>query len=48
MKNLLDKNCAGDKRMFQWSNSYFVDVTSGRCIPRDHTPEEAEWCVYFS
>ena len=42
-KNPLDKKCNGGKRMFQWNNSYFQDVTSGKCEPRKVSPENAEW-----
>ena len=42
-KNPLDKKCKGEKRMFQWNNSYFQDVTSGKCEPRKVSPEDAEW-----
>ena len=41
--NPLDKKCNGGKRMFQWNNSYFQDVTSGKCEPRKVSPENAEW-----
>ena len=29
--------------MFQWNNSYYQDVTSGKCEPRKVSPEDAEW-----
>ena len=28
------EGCGGQKRMFQWRNDYFRDVTSGQCVPR--------------
>jgi hypothetical protein len=39
------KGCKGDKAMFKWDNSYFQNVKSGKCEPRNHRPQEAEWCV---
>ena len=38
------KSCGGTKRMFQWVNSYFIDATAGKCVPRDFRSREAEWC----
>ena len=33
-KTPADKKCGGNQRMFDWTNSYFQDVTSGKCEPR--------------
>ena len=42
-KDPKDKGCGGNQRMFKWTNSYFHDVTSGKCEPRAVSPANAEW-----
>ena len=41
--DIASNSCKGQKRMFQWTNSYFIDATSGVCTPRNFKPKEAEW-----
>lgn len=33
--SLLDETCSAKQRMFEWTNSYFIDATSGTCVPRE-------------
>ena len=37
-KKIGTQGCGGTKRMFQWTNAYFVDTTSGKCEPRNPSP----------
>lgn len=40
-----DSQCAGKKRMFNWDNSYYQDVTSGTCEPRVRVCESLVSCT---